>query len=297
MNSRSVRECGTTAARAGPHARRLTDLTDLGLVDVDAPRARQPGMPGLGLVTIGTTPRPDYVEVFGSQLPPGTPLTVAGALDSLDDDEIAALAIKHRPGPYPLLCRLAHNGTTQEIDLQVLFPYIAEAARGLGRSGCAAVVVCCCGNFPAVEGCDVPVLFPGRVLPALARAMCTGVTPRIAVVSPIEGQCVEAEKHWRSQGFDPVMGFGDWTAEDRTHLEETAATLGNQSKQQGSRSETQRVNCCRPSSAASRAMRCWLSHTALYDLKCCCTAAQDDLQLVVLDCVSLPCGATAWVAS
>ena len=88
---------------------------------------------GLGLVAIGTTPRPDYVEVFGSQLPPGTELTVVGALDSLKDEEIEALAIEHRPGPYPLLCRLAHNGTTQEIDLQVLFPYIAEAARGLGR--------------------------------------------------------------------------------------------------------------------------------------------------------------------
>ncbi len=212
-------------------------------------------MPGLGLVSIGTTPRPDYEEVFGSQLPPGTDLTVAGALDGLDDEEIAALAIEHQPGPYPLLCRLAHNGTTQEIDLQVLFPYIAEAARGLGRSGCAAVVVCCCGNFPAVEDCDVPVLFPGRVLPAIARAVCAGATPRIAVISPIEGQCAEAEKHWRAQGFDPVMGFGDWTAEDRNHLEETASALGKQT----SRPPIQCLAC-------SRILLCtaqyWLLHTS-----------------------------------
>lgn len=194
-------------------------------------------MGGLGLVSIGTTPRPDYEEVFGAQVPPGTEITVVGALDALSDEAIAALSIQHRPGPYPLLCRLAHNGTFLEIDLDVLFPYIAEAARGLGGSGCAVVVVCCCGNFPRVEG-TVPVLFPGRVLPAVAQAVCAAAAPRIAVISPIEGQCAEAEKHWRAQGFDPVMGYGDWTAEDRSHLEETAAAL----------------------------------------------AAQDDLELVVLDC-------------
>jgi hypothetical protein len=182
---------------------------------------------GLGLVAIGTTPRDDYVEVFGSQVPPGTEITVVGALDPLRDSpgKIAALSTAHQPGDYPLLCRLPHDGTTLEVDLHVLFPYIAEAARKLGDAGCAAVVVCCCGNFPRVEGCSVPVLFPGRVLPAVSSAVCAAATPRIAVISPIEGQCAEAEKHWRAQGFDPVMGYGDWTAEDRGHLEETAAAL------------------------------------------------------------------------
>jgi|EP01046_Picozoa_sp_COSAG06_P045000 hypothetical protein len=202
-------------------------------------------MPGLGLVSIGTTPRPDYIEVFGSQVPAGTELTVAGALDALSDEEIAALSTEVQPGDYPLLCRLAHNGTTTEIDLHVLFPYIAAAARKLGAEGCAAVVVCCCGNFPAVEGCACPVLFPGRVLPAVSRAVCAGASPRIAVVSPIEGQCAEAEKHWRAQGFDPVMGFGDWTAEDRQHLEETTAQLGTASRRRNARAAKSTISAVR----------------------------------------------------
>ena len=181
----------------------------------------------LGLVAIGTTPRPDYLEVFGAQCP-GTPLALRGALDGRTDTEIAALGIERQRGSveYPLLCRLAHNGTSIEIDLEVLFPFIADAARALAADGCAAVVVCCCGNFPRVEDCPVPVLFPGRVMPAVARAVCAAAAPRVAVVSPIAGQMAEAEKHWREEGFSPTMGFGDWTGEDRAELEATAARIG-----------------------------------------------------------------------
>ena len=132
----------------------------------------------------------------------------------------------HAPGPYPLLCRLADRGTAVEIDLGALFPHIQRACQAAGRKpGVAVVVVCCCGDFPPVhpattqpaqprgrtvmvegrqgrqvEGCAVPVVFPGRVMPAVARALCRagpgGARPRVGVVSPIPGQIAEAERHW-----------------------------------------------------------------------------------------------------
>lgn len=159
---------------------------------------RDPAAPLLGIVTIGQSPRPDLAAAFAAHAP-GARVEVRGALDSLDTAAIDALS--QLPTDYPLLVRLT-NGTTRAIARDALHPLVQRVAQSFAADGASAVVVACAGDFPDVA-CDVPVVLPGRVVPAVTRALCT--SPRIGVVTPIEGQVAAASAKWRADGFDPVV--------------------------------------------------------------------------------------------
>jgi protein AroM len=157
-----------------------------------------PTGPVLGVVTIGQTPRPDLERAFQTHAP-GASVLVRGALDGLSSADIDALAA--RPTDYPLLARLA-DGSTREIPLEAIHPLVSERARSLSALGARAVVVACAGGFPDVA-CDVPVLLPGRILPAVVSAITRD--RRIGVVAPIRSQVPAALRKWSSDGFDPVV--------------------------------------------------------------------------------------------
>ncbi len=157
-------------------------------------------LPLLGVITIGQTPRPDLHDAFAREAPHAE-VRVAGALDDLDADAVAALAA---PGDaYPLLVRL-RNGSAAEIPLTTIHRYVVASAQQLAAAGAYAIVVACAGAFPDVE-CTVPVLLPGRVLPATVRRLVH--SRHIGVVAPFEGQVAAAESKWRADGFEPVMSW------------------------------------------------------------------------------------------
>ena len=151
----------------------------------------------LGVVTIGQTPRPDLAATFAAAAPHAE-VRVAGALDGLT---AAALDVLAAPGPYPLLVRLASGGTA-EIPRDALVPHVTRAAGHLAAGGAAVVVIACAGEFPDVP-CAVPVLLPGRLVPAAVRALATGA--RIGIVTPNAAQAPCAARKWRDDGFDVVV--------------------------------------------------------------------------------------------
>jgi protein AroM len=152
----------------------------------------------LGIVTIGQTPRPDLEHAFAAHAGDAR-IAVLGALDPLGRDEIDRMATA--PTDYPLLVRL-RDGSSREIPLAALHPLVAERARALATMGARAVVVACAGDFPDVS-CDVPVLLPGRILPAVAAAVTRA--RRIGVVTPIRAQAPAALRKWAGDGFDPLV--------------------------------------------------------------------------------------------
>ena len=151
----------------------------------------------LGVVTIGQTPRPDLAATFAAAAPRAE-VRVAGALDGLDAAVLAALGA---PGPYPLLVRLASGGTA-EVPRDALVPHVTRAAAMLAAGGAALVVIACAGEFPDVP-CPVPVLVPGRLVPAAVRALAAG--SRIGIVTPNAAQAPFAARKWRDDGFDVVV--------------------------------------------------------------------------------------------
>jgi protein AroM len=167
----------------------------------------------LGLVTIGQTPRPDFEALFAAHAP-GTDIRIAGALDDLSPDAARALT---RPGEdYPLLVRL-RDGSSAEIPLATLVPRVEVVAKALAEAGAAVIVVLCAGDFPAVP-CGVPVLIPGRLLPAVAGAQAP--RRRVGVVTPVAGQAPAAEAKWRRDGFHVEVA---WASPLRHDELETAA--------------------------------------------------------------------------
>lgn len=151
----------------------------------------------IGIATIGQTPRPDLAAAFASAAPHAD-VIVAGALDDLAPADVATLAA---PGPYPLLVRLA-DGSTTEIPRDTLAPLVTRAAARLAAAGASVVVVACAGGFPAIA-CAVPVLLPGRLVPAAVRAVAGRA--RVGIVTPNGAQIPFAEAKWRDDGFDVVV--------------------------------------------------------------------------------------------
>lgn len=154
----------------------------------------------LGIVTIGQTPRPDLARAFAEHAPTAD-VRVLGALDELSLDEIGALAA--RPTDYPLLVKLA-DGSTRSIGLSELHPLVERRAAEFAALSARVVVVACAGGFPDVR-CDAPVVLPGKIVPAVARAVAR--TRRIGVVTPIRHQAAAAERKWREDGFEPLVAW------------------------------------------------------------------------------------------
>ncbi|MBM3809515.1 MAG: AroM family protein [Acidimicrobiia bacterium] len=166
--------------------------------------------PILGVVSIGQTPRPDLADAFGAAAPHAA-IRVAGALDGMSSDDLAALQVLGRPDlEYPLLVRLA-GGTHIEVPLARLAPKVVAAARRLAADGAALVVVACAGAFPDVP-CPVPVLLPGRIVPAVAGAISR--TRRVGIVTPNRAQVPFADRKWRDDGFSPVVTWASPSRDD-----------------------------------------------------------------------------------
>ena len=152
----------------------------------------------LGLVSIGQSPRQDYIQAF-KPYAPDAEIRVVGALDGKSRDEIDRLA--QQPTAYPLLTRLT-DGDHVEIDLTILAPLVAVKSQELAQEGAGLVVVMCTGGFPEVV-CDTPVLLPGKMLPAVVGALSR--TRRVGVVTPTRDQVSAALTKWKADGFEPIV--------------------------------------------------------------------------------------------
>jgi len=155
-------------------------------------------MDTIGIITLGQTPRPDLEAVFRRHLPEAT-LLVRGGLDGVPTPEIDALA--GAGGEYPLFVIL-RDGSHREISLSRLKPYLDRRAREAAVEGAAVSALMCAGNFPDLDS-PIPMLYPSRILTAVARGICRG--NRLGVITPNDGQVAFATAHWREKGFSPAV--------------------------------------------------------------------------------------------
>lgn len=177
----------------------------------------------IGLVTIGQAPREDIAAVLRPALG-DTPLAQAGALDELDEAQVAGLA--PAGDDYPLVSRL-RDGTQVVVGKRPLLPYLSAAVARVA-DGAAAVAVLCSGSFPELET-PVPVVLPEEAIHArLARDLDGG---RLGVVAPLPGQAAQEDEKWGDVApdlvatsaspygpDDAVREAGAWLAERRPSL-------------------------------------------------------------------------------
>jgi len=210
--------------------------------------------PVLGIVSIGQTPRPDLAEAFGAAAPRAV-IRVGGALDGISPDDLAALqdrtTSRLQDLEYPLLVRLA-TGTHIEVPLAKLAPRVTAAARLLAADGASLVVIACAGAFPDVP-CPVPVLLPGRIVPAVAGALSR--TRRVGIVTPNRAQVPFAARKWREDGFEPTVSWASPSRDDE--MARAADDL------RGADTDLIVIDCMGHADDARKAMAEWTGRTVI----------------------------------
>jgi len=152
-------------------------------------------MAKLGMLILGQTPRADLEQIMRNYIP-AVEFIQMGGLDGLTTEEIDALVTEDPE--YPLFVILADR-TTREISMTKLFPLLERKAKQLAEAGADVIVLMCAGNFPDLQS-PVPVIYPGRVVPAVAEGVSSN--KRIGIVTPNPGQLEPALQNWRQRGFD-----------------------------------------------------------------------------------------------
>mgnify|MGYP001813576800 CR=1 FL=1 len=170
----------------------------------------------LGIIVLGHTPRSDLEAIYNTYLP-GVELSIMGALDGMETPAIDRMA--NEEGEYPLLAILA-DGTTREISLYRLLPLLEKKAAELAKAGAEAAVLMCAGNFPDLKS-SIPIIYPGRVVPAVVSAISG--TKRIGIITPNPGQMEPAQEHWRQKGFTVKAAVA--SPKDPAALEAAAAEM------------------------------------------------------------------------
>jgi protein AroM len=170
----------------------------------------------LGIIVLGQTPRSDLEAIYHAYLP-GVDLHIRGALDRLETPGIDRMA--DDGGEYPLLVILA-DGTTREISLYRLLPLLEKQAAALAGAGARAAVLMCAGNFPDLNSA-IPIIYPGRVVPAVVSAVSS--RKRIGIITPNPGQVEPARAHWQQKGFSVKVAVA--SPQDPTGLEAVAEDM------------------------------------------------------------------------
>jgi len=152
----------------------------------------------LGVVTIGQGPREDIRGLFAAEAPRGTRVILRGCLDGLSEVELSACAPVDDEDT--LYTRLKGQRDTK-ISKQAVVARASTTLAALRSDGAAVIVFACTGEFPRLAG-DAGVIFPSRVLNALAAAVLPA--GRLGLLIPLPEQTRKLTAKWARPGLEVV---------------------------------------------------------------------------------------------
>ena len=150
----------------------------------------------LGVATIGQAPREDIQELFAAHAPRGTRVILRGCLDGLSEAELSACAPTN--GDDTLYTRLRGQRDIKISKAAVVARASATLA-ALRGDGATVIVFACTGDFPPIAG-DAGVVFPSRVLNALAAAVLPA--GRLGILIPLPEQTRKLTAKWARAGLE-----------------------------------------------------------------------------------------------
>lgn len=153
-------------------------------------------MATLGIATIGQAPRHDIAALFAEFAPPETKIVLRGCLDGLTD---AAIADRPPDGGADTLYTRLRGGRDVVISKKHVIERAPTTLAALREDGCDAIVFACTGAFPPMPG-DAGVLFPSRILDALARALLPA--GRLGLLVPLPEQADTLAAKWARPGVE-----------------------------------------------------------------------------------------------
>ncbi len=177
----------------------------------------------IGLLTIGQSPRADgLARDVTSVLGPGFEVLECGALDGLEQAQIASLAPDD--SDYRLVTLLS-DGTSVEIAKRHILERLQQQINQMEAEGVVITLLMCTGAFPPFSHTK-PLFMPQEALYAVVQTVAAG--GRIAALTPLNSQIVQAQNKWSDMGRKDALVLAANPYSDRSLLDiEAAATQAN----------------------------------------------------------------------
>jgi protein AroM len=148
----------------------------------------------LGVATIGQAPREDIRGLFAAEVPRDTRVILRGCLDGLSEAELSDCS--PTDGDDTLYTRLKGQRDIK-ISKAAVIARAGATLSALRRDGATVIVFACTGEFPPMAG-DAGVVFPSRVLNALAAAVLPA--GRLGILIPLPEQARKLTAKWARPG-------------------------------------------------------------------------------------------------
>lgn len=145
----------------------------------------------IGAITVGQAPRVDVTPEMMAVMPADTVIIEAGALDGLSRETIETFT--PGAGDTILVSRLT-DGSHVKFGKSHILPRLQACIEDLENKGAAVIVFICTGDFPANFTCKVPLIFPQKLLHAVAPALCH--RGRVGVMTPDPDQVAQSYDKW-----------------------------------------------------------------------------------------------------
>lgn len=174
----------------------------------------------LGMVVIGQSPRTDIAAQMQALVGADVAITLRGALDGMTRHEVAA--IRPTDGDDTLFTRMP-DGEGVTISKHVVEARAKTAIGQMRGEGFTVTMLCCTGEFPALDGEGLVVL-PSAVLSGVVNALLP--RGRLGLLLPLVEQTEQLAAKWRRPGIEVFAVPLIPTADDRT-IDAAAARLAD----------------------------------------------------------------------
>ncbi|MFA6670445.1 MAG: AroM family protein [Bacillota bacterium] len=164
-------------------------------------------MKELGLLTIGQTPRVDFVSEIKDILGKDVNIVQKGALDGLTSDD----AQRFYPGEQDetLVTKMA-DGTTVKVADKYIIPRLQKKVDEFEEEGISVIYLACTGEFPSVTSRSM-IVKPQRIMYNVVSAMAENLI--LGVMIPDKSQAAIIKRKWGGLAKDikvvPAYPYGD----------------------------------------------------------------------------------------
>jgi protein AroM len=166
-------------------------------------------MKKLGLLTIGQTPRTDFVSEISDILGKGINIVEKGALDGLTRDEVQSFYPSEQD--ETLVTKLA-DGTSVKVADKYIVPRLQEKIVEFEEEGIRVVYLACTGEFPSVAS-EITIVKPQRVLYSVVGSIAENLV--LGVMIPDKSQAAVIKRKWGGLARDiktvPAFPYGEIT--------------------------------------------------------------------------------------
>lgn len=156
-------------------------------------------MKKLGLLTIGQTPRIDFVSEIRKIIGEDCNIVEKGALDGLTLGEVE----KFYPmeGDEILVTKMA-DGTSVKVADKYIIPRLQSKILEFQEEGINVIYLACTGEFPSISS-KALIIKPQKVLHHVVNSIAENLT--LGVLIPDENQAIAAKKRWSEVAKDVIV--------------------------------------------------------------------------------------------